>query len=382
MEQVGLWATRLGWHKILVITDEHLVAAGATERVTDSLSEYGVISHEFTGGQAEPTLALVEQAVNEARSFSPDAILGLGGGSNIDLAKIAAAVYSHGGQARDYIGEDKIPGPVVPLICIPTTAGTGSEVSCSCVLTDAEQKLKVSALSWHLRPRLAIVDPTLTLTCPQKVTAESGVDALVHAVEALTVIDVAQFPVPDEDVSIYQGRNLLSNTYAERAIQLIGEHLLTAYRSPDQLPARTGMSLAATLAGMAFINSGLALVHAFEYPLGGLVHVSHGTGNMLFLPHVMRFNLPQRQSEYAMVAKLAGRNVTGLTTAQAAQSAIDWVCELQREMQLPTRLRDLGVTAEQLPALADKTLGIRRLVRLNPRQPSYEEVLQILQAAF
>jgi len=382
VEQVGLWAARLAWRKILIVTDKDLVRVGAAERVNDSLAEYGIRASEYDGGQAEPGFALVDHCVAAARAFGPDAILGLGGGSNLDLAKITAAVLAHGGSPRDYIGEDKIPGPVPPLICIPTTAGTGSEISCSCVLTDEEQHVKVSALSWHLRPRLAIVDPTLTVTCPKQVTADSGIDALVHAIEALTVINALDFPVPDEDASIYQGRNLLSDSHAEKAIRLIGAHLLTAHREPDNLPARSGMSLAASLAGLAFVNSGLALVHALEYPLGGLVKISHGAGNGLFLPHVMRFNLPTRTAEYARVAELLGCETKHLTSSAAAHTAIDKVVELQRALNIPQRLRDVGVTQEQLPILADRTLAIRRLLRLNPRPVSGEQVLGILNAAW
>lgn len=382
VEQVGLWAARLAWRKIFIVTDKELVRVGAAERVNDSLAEYGISASEYDGGQAEPGFALVDQCVAAARAYGPDAILGLGGGSNLDLAKITAAVLAHGGSARDYIGEDKIPGPVPPLICIPTTAGTGSEISCSCVLTDEENHLKVSALSWHLRPRLAIVDPTLTLTCPKQVTADSGIDALVHAIEALTVINALDFPVPDEDASIYQGRNMLSDGHAEKAIRLIGAHLLTAHREPENLAARTGMSLAASLAGMAFVNSGLALVHALEYPLGGLVKISHGAGNGLFLPHVMRFNLPTRTAEYARVAELLGADTKHLTTSAAANLAIERVVELQRALNIPQRLRDVGVTQDQLPILADRASGIRRLLRLNPRPVRGEDLLGILGAAW
>ncbi|MGC4005582.1 MAG: iron-containing alcohol dehydrogenase [Pirellulales bacterium] len=382
VEQVGLWAARSAWRRVFIVTDKALAGVGAVDRVIDSLSEFGIATAEFEGGRPEPTFNLVDGAVAAAHAFEPDAILGLGGGSNLDLAKITAAVYAHGGHAADYIGEDKVPGPVPPLICVPTTAGTGSEISCSCVLTDEAKHLKVSALSWHLRPRLAIVDPTLTLTCPRKVTADSGIDALVHAIEAYTTVDAKDFPLPDEEVSIYQGRNLVSDGFAERAIRQIGQHLRTAFHEPENLAARTGMALAATSAGIAFANSGLALVHALEYPLGGLVPVSHGAGNGLFLPHVMRYNLPARGKEYARIAEWLGVDISKVSMLSAAEQGIEKIVELQKELGIPTRLRDLGVREDQLVGLAEATLGIRRLIRLNPRQPTSDDVLKILEAAW
>src|SRR5262249_31672756 len=192
----------------------------------------------------------------------------------------------------DYVGDDKIPGPVFPLICVPTTAGTGSEVSAASVLTDTDSKLKVGILSNFLRPAVAIVDPMLTVSCPPKVTADSGIDALTHAIEAYTAVDNESFPLPPGERSVYQGRHPMGEMIAEKAIQLIGKFLRRAVADGKDLEAREGMALGATLAGMAFSNIGVAAVHALEYPVGGAVHCSHGAGNGLLLPYVMRFNLP------------------------------------------------------------------------------------------
>src|SRR5205814_4924293 len=170
-------------------------------------------------------------------------LVGLGGGSNMDLAKLTAVLLKHGGGPRDYVGDDKIPGPIAPLICVPTTAGTGSEVSAAAVVTDTENKIKVGILSNYLRPRVAVVDPMLTVSCPPKVTADSGIDALTHAIEAFTAVDNASFPLPSDERSVYQGRHPMGNMCAEKAIALIGQYLRRAVADGNDLDAREGMAL-------------------------------------------------------------------------------------------------------------------------------------------
>src|SRR5262249_10355273 len=211
-----------------------------------------------------------------------------------------------------YVGDDRIPGPVLPLVCMPTTAGTGSEVSAAAGLTDTDNQIKVGILSNYLRPRVAVGDPLLTLSCPRKVTAESGIGALTHAIEAYTAVDNAHFALPTGERTVYQGRHPVGDMLAERAITLIGRHLRHAVAYGSNPEAREGMSLGATLAGLAFSNVGVALVHAMEYPVGGATHCSHGLGNGLLLPYVMRFNLPARVKEFAHIARLLGEDVEGL----------------------------------------------------------------------
>jgi len=274
-----------------------------------------------------------------------------------------------------------VPGPVTPLACIPTTAGTGSEVSHAAVLTDAENEIKVSTLSRFLRPQLAVVDPELTVSCPPRATAESGIDALTHAIEAYTAVDWPALDIPDDQTAPYDGKQPIADVLAERAIELIGRHLPTAVHQPKNIEARQGMALAATLAGMAFSNAAVAVVHALEYPLGGTLHCSHGAGNGLLLPYVMRFNLPERVDELATIARLLGAETGGLEQQPAAELAITQVEALKREIGIPERISDVGGTAEQLPHFARKSAGITRLMQLNPRRPSEEDLLAILQSA-
>jgi alcohol dehydrogenase len=374
-------AVELRIKRLLLVTDANLLRAGLVEQVHGPLSEAGVTVELFSGGEPEPSLDAAYSALAMGREFHPDAVLGLGGGSNMDLAKITATVLTHGGTPGLYVGDGKVPGPVLPLICVPTTAGTGSEVSAAAVLTDKENQIKVGVLSNHLRPRVAVVDPTLAVGCPAKVTADSGIDALTHAVEAYTAVDNADFPLPPGERTVYQGRHPFGDMLAERAITLIGRHLRRAVTHGHDLEAREGMALAATLAGMAFSNVGVAAVHALEYPVGGATHCSHGAGNGLLLPYVMRYNLPARVREFANVARWLGEDVGGLGEAEAAERAVAAVEKLRADIGIPRRLRDLGVTESQLRPFAEKAFAIRRILRVNPRPVTVADLESILREA-
>ena len=271
-------------------------------------------------------------------------MIGLGGGSNMDTAKLAALVLAHGGDPLDYTGDCRVPGPVKPLICIPTTAGTGSEVSAAAVFTDTANHIKVSCLSPFLRPAFAIVDPLLTVSCPPKVTADSGIDALTHAIEAFTAVDNDDFPLPSGEKSVYQGKNPMADAMAREAIALVGKFLRRAVKDGNDLEARDGMALAATLGGLAFSNVGVALVHAMEYPVGGAVHVSHGAGNGLLLPFVMRFNLEQRVPEFAQIRRFLGSESAPLPRSpppdaispnNLAEKAIQEIEQLREDIGIP-----------------------------------------------
>jgi alcohol dehydrogenase class IV len=380
--QLGDVAARLGARRILLVTDPVLLEAGLVESVHVPLSEAGVVFEVFSGGEPEPSVRAADEAIRVGREFRPDAVLGLGGGSNMDLAKITATVLTHGGQPLDYAGDDKIPGPVLPVVCLPTTAGTGSEVSAAAVLTDTASHIKVGILSNHLRPRVAVVDPMLTVSCPPKVTADSGIDALTHAIEAYTAVDNAAFPLPQGERTVYQGRHPFGDLFAEKAIALVGRYLRRAVAHGNDLDAREGMALAATTAGLAFSNVGVAVVHALEYPVGGASHCSHGGGNGLLLPFVMRFNLPARRPQFAAIARLLGAPVDGLSEAQAAEQAIAAVEQLRADIGIPLRLRDLGVSESQLRPFAEKAFGIKRILRVNPRPVTVDDLEAILRAAY
>jgi alcohol dehydrogenase class IV len=368
--------------RAFLVTDRVLAQNGILDIVRLPLIHAGIDVEVFDGGEPEPSVDSAQKVLEHAREYQPDVIIGLGGGSNMDLAKVAAAALSHGGSPRDYFGWDRVPGPVVPLICVPTTAGTGSEVSHAAVLTDSENAIKVSTLSNYLRPRIALVDPQLTVSCPAKVTADSGIDALTHAIEACTAADFEKLEIPEGETCAYEGRTPLGECLAEKAVLLIGQHLQKAVEEPGNRAAREGMSLAATLAGMAFSNCAVAVVHALEYPMGGELHVSHGAGNGLLLPFVMRFNLPERVATFARIATLLGEDTVGKSETAAAELAISAVEKLKRAIGIPERIRDIGGREEQLRGFASKAFAIKRLMMVNPRQPSESDLLAILRAAY
>jgi alcohol dehydrogenase class IV len=378
VRQIGPLARKNSWQRILLITDPTLVSAGVVEGVDATLQDADSVVACFDGSCAEPPIEIAEQAIALGREFRPQAVVGLGGGSNMDLAKVTALVLTHGGQPADYFGFDRVPGPLLPLICVPTTAGTGSEVSHAAVLTDSANAIKVSTLSHYLRPTLAVVDPQLTMTCPSRVTADSGIDALTHAIEGMTATDFDKI----SDDNAYEGRHPLGQLLAERAIGLIAQHLPTAVADGQNRDARESMALAATLAGLAFSNCGVALVHALEYPLGGAVHCSHGAGNGLLLPYVMRFNLPERIEMFARIAGLLGVDTAGMSDTEAAEASIEAVIQLRRVIGIPDRIRELGECESQLPEFARKAFAIKRLMDVNPRRPTENDLLGILQTAY
>ena len=382
VDAIGEVARRLLAKRVLVITDPVLAKAGLLERVRKPLVEAGIAVEAFTGGEPEPSIRVAEVCAKLGRETRPDAVVGLGGGSNMDLAKLTATLLAHPGSPRTYIGDDQIPGPILPVICVPTTAGSGSEVSGAAVVTDTENHLKVGILSNYLRSRAAIVDPLMTVSSPPRVTADSGIDALTHAIEAYTAVDNAVFPLPVGERSIYQGKHPMGDIAAEKAIALVGQYLRRAVADGNDLDAREGMSLAALLGGLAFSNVGVAIVHALEYPVGGAVHCSHGLGNGLLLPYVMRFNLPARVKEFAAIARLLGEDVTGLSEEAAAAKSIVAVENLRADIGIPNRLRDIGVKQEQLRPFAEKAFGIKRILRVNPRAVGVDDLEAILQSAY
>ncbi|VTS00168.1 iron-containing alcohol dehydrogenase [Tuwongella immobilis] len=381
IRQLGEQAQRLSAKRVFIMTDKILAKVGILEQTLEPLRQAGMTVEVFDEGEAEPSIEMVARAIAAAKSFGPDTIIGLGGGSNMDAAKYIATFLVYDRPLLDLIGDDKVPGPVLPLICIPTTAGTGSEVSQAAVCTDTARAMKVSMLSPWLRPKLALVDPLLTVTCPAQVSADSGIDALTHAIEAYTAVDNAVFPLPPGEKTVYQGKTPFGDMMAEHAIRLVGKHLRNAVRDGSNLEARDGMALAATYGGLAFSNVGVALVHAMEYPVGGATHCSHGAGNGLLLPFVMQYNLPGREREMANIAEWLGEDVSGLSLEAAAQRAIVAVEKLKADIGIPTRLRELGVQPEQLQGFAEKTFAVKRLMRVNPRFPTLDDILGIFQAA-
>lgn len=378
-QQAGAELRYRNLSRAFIITDPNMVKAGLVDLIRASLDQSQIASEVFEGGVPEPGTRTVNEAAAAARAFRPDVIIGLGGGSNMDVAKAATAVFTYGGSAIDYIGENKVPGPIVPLVAVPTTAGTGSEVTAVAVIEDESKHLKLAVASSFVRPALAIVDPLLTLSCPPKVTAESGMDALAHAIESFTVISHAALDVPADMRLQFTGKNLAADALAEKAIRLIGAHLRTAVYQPKNVPAREAMHLAALLAGMAFNSAGLGAVHSLQYPVGAVTHTPHGLGTGLLLPYVCRYLLPAAAGSLAEVAAWLGEDVDGMSSADAAELAIEAIQSLKRDVGLPMRLSEIGVNESHLKPMAEQAATYARLNRMSARPlsaPALESILR------
>ena len=329
----------------------------------------------------EPPIDSVVEAYEFAKNQTEtDAIIGLGGGSSIDLAKVVALLMEYGGHPRDYFEEGNVPGPVAPLIAIPTTAGTGSEVTSVAVVNDVENNLKVGISDNYLRPAVALLDPELTIGLPPYVTACSGIDALAHAIEAYTAMEYRHINAEGE--LLFQGSYAITDALAEKAIELIANNLVLAVHQGSNIDARSNMLMGSLLAGMAFSNAGTALAHAMAYPIGGKVNSPHGEVTGLLLPHVMRYNVAAAKEKMIAIAKIFGLDDGTSNDAELAYAAADAIEDLLLDIELPTHLSQIGINETDLEEIAEKTLPAKRMVRNNPRIPNKESLLELLQEAY
>ncbi len=359
-------ATRVKAKKALIVTDPGVNQAGLVKPVQDELSRADLSVDVFPDAEPEPTMTRLNAAAGELRIGRYDLLVGLGGGSSIDTAKGLSVLLAHGGDVQDYIGVDKVPGPGIPVFAIPTTAGTGSEVTNIAIFSNTEKQLKQGMVSPYLFARLALVDPTFTYGCPPKVTAASGIDALVHAIECYTSNKASNF----------------TDAVAARAMQLIVGSLRTAVSNGSDETARSHMAEGSLLAGIAFGNAGVAAVHALAYPLGARFHVSHGVANGLLLPYVMECNLSADLAKYAFVTRMLGVNIEGMTSEQAAERGVAAIKSLVADIGIPARLRDVGVPQEALEGMAVATMDVTRLLANNPKKLTLEDVRGIWQNAW
>lgn len=385
---IGATARSLGT-RAFICTDGRMAADAAFRALLGNLAAAGVEARVYDRAEVDVPTALVEDAARAARAFAPDMMIGIGGGSCLDLGKAAGLVATHGGDIRSYYGEFKVPGPVLPFIALPTTSGTGSEVTPVAVLSDPDRTLKVGVSSPHLIPTVAICDPELTLTCPPGLTAVSGADALTHAIEAFTAIQRPGTP----DISknfVFVGKNRLSDYFASLAIRLIFEHLEKAVADGADLAAREGVMLASLTAGMAFGTAGTALAHALQYPVGAATGTSHGAGVAALMPFVMEFNRPAARASYAEIAALIGAGDADEHTADehtadedtATSRLIDSVIRLFDAIRIPKSLAELGLAEDRQDWAAQESLSAARLINNNPRKVEFAEARQVVGFAY
>lgn len=355
----------LGGSKVLIVTDPGVSETGLPAEIAEHLKAGGMEVGFFDEVESDPSIATAARAAETAKAMQADTMLAIGGGSSIDAAKSAALLVTNGGYLKDYAGVGKVGKPGLPLIAVPTTAGTGSEVTVFAVMSNPAENEKFTISSPLITPRVAILDPEVTVKLPASITAFTGMDALTHAVEACTS-SIAQ-PATD--------------ALAMHAIKMILDSLPIAVFRPDNINARESMMQAALLAGIAFNNAFLGVAHAIASPLGGHFRVPHGLANAVILPYVMEFNLPAAVGRYAEIAKVLGLGGPGDTPRALADKAVSAVADLTRDIGIPKRLRDVGAKEDILPLVARDALKSIQL-KFNPRMASEQEILELLRKAF
>ena len=367
---LGAVAARLG-QRALVVTDARLADDADFLAILADLRAAGLALRVESGTLPDVPVETAVTAADAARSFAPDLVIGVGGGSCLDMAKCVALLLSHGGQPQDYYGELKVPGPILPLIALPTTAGTGSEVTPVAVLSDAGRSLKVGISSPHLIPTVAICDPDLTLTCPAGLTAIAGADALTHAIEAFTA---RRRPVTDllTQERVFIGKNAISDQFALTAISLLWQGLEAACQT-GHAEARALVMRGATFAGLAFGVAGTAAAHAIQYPVGALTHTAHGAGVACLMPYVMHWNRPEIEPELDQMAGAMG--------LPSGREVIPAITALFARIGIPPTLAALGLEADRIDWVAAQALGIERLIQNNPRPLDPAGMTRLLQAA-
>lgn len=354
-----------GGSKPLVVIDPGLQKAGLDTNITAPLDDAGLPYTVYADVDPEPGLRLADQGAEIARSNGCDCIVGVGGGSAMDIAKAVAILLTNGGKAVDYLGLGKIQKPGVPKIMVPTSAGTGAEVTFTAVFINEETGSKGGMNGDPLYPDAAILDPELTVSLPPSVTATTGIDALTHALEAYTSIQA--HPV--------------SEMYSLEAIDLICTNIRSAFADGRNMEARTNMLLGSLMGGKALAMAGVGLVHAMAYPLGGMFGIPHGLANAVLLPYVTEYNLIGNLQKHASLAQFFGFDIDGMPLRDAAGLTVEGLFLLNFDLEIPANLAKLNIPEDKIPEMADIALTVARPVENNPRQPTREDVIGIYQYA-
>lgn len=363
-DQAGEELRQLGATQVLIVTDRGIAVSDVIGKITPGLERAGLGYEVFDGIEPNPAASAVERAAEHARQRGADAILAVGGGSPIDAAKMVSVLARRGGTVRDYEGIGTVPEPVLPLVAIPTTVGTGSEVTRGAVITDTGRNQKMVVVSPHIFPRVAILDPSLLAKLPPHITAATGMDSLTQALEGY----------------VSRGANPISDALNLEALRLIAEHLRLAVARND-VHALGKMQIATTMQGIGFPNAGLGLVHAMSNTAGGMFGTAHGVTNAIILPHVMEFNVSADPVRFARVAEAMGEPITGLSARAAADRATEAVRVLSADVGIPAGLADIGVDPEAIPEMAD--LAVNAIdAPTNPRHFTRDDIVVLYRRSF
>lgn len=364
VNQVGERVKSLGGSKVLIVTDAGLSKIGMADKVKKIIEDAGLQAVIFDGAEPNPTDHNVEDGLKVWQDEACDTLLSLGGGSSHDCAKGIGLLASNGGRIHQYEGVDKSSNPMVPFIAVNTTAGTASEMTRFCIITDTSRKVKMAIVDWRVTPAISINDPELMVGMPPALTAATGMDALTHAVEAY--VSTAATPLTD--------------SAALMAIELIAKWLPKAVANGADMEAREKMAYAQFLAGMAFNNASLGYVHAMAHQLGGFYNLPHGVCNAILLPHVEKFNLIARAERFRDIAIAMGENVEGLSVNDAAELAIEAIQRLSASIGIPAGLAELGVKEEDLKIMAENAMKDACSLT-NPRLATLDDIIQIFKNA-
>lgn len=373
-------AAELG-SSVLVCTDPRLAASEELQALVRSLKSRKLSVRVFGDTQAELPTPGITACVEGLKGQDIDVIIGFGGGSCMDMAKVVSVLLTHGGQPSDYYGEFAVPGPVKPVIALPTTAGTGSEATAIAVVSDPGLGMKMGISSPHIIPFAAVCDPELTHTCPPSLTAATGADTFVHLVESFTAISREPTRTLANE-RVFVGKNVLTDAFALDGIRLVGRSLSTAYKDPANTEARGDMMLAALYGGIVLSNAGTAAAHAIQYPVGALTHTPHGVGVGLLLPYVVRHNFNAIMPQLGQIAEALGRDTRGTDTRALAVAGVEAIDEVVAAIGLPATLEELGVKESDLGRIAKLSLNSKRLIDNNPVPLDLEAVSSIVQAAY
>jgi alcohol dehydrogenase class IV len=366
LENLGNEIKRVNGGKVLVVTDPGLKSAGVVDAVVAALDKTKLNYSVFAEVEPDPRVEVALASVAAAKAYGPDVIVGLGGGSSLDISKITSVLLTNEGPIEKYFGMELVPRPGVPLILIPTTAGTGSEMTSICVLSDTKNKVKKGIVSEHMFARVALLDPQLTLALPPRVTAMTGMDALVHAIESFVGVRASVF----------------TDTLNLQAIRLVAANLRLAYANGANRTARENMQHASGLAGMAFSNTQNGLDHAMALAIGGKFHLPHGLLTAFILPWVMEFNLIAAPQKFAEIADAFGEKIEAVSEIEAARLSVKAIKSLLDDVGISYKLSSYGVPREEFGALAKATVGAARLISNNPRKVTEADVISILEANY
>ncbi len=374
-EKVGERAKELGGKKALIVTDRILRSSGTIEKVEKHLRQAGIEALIYDEVTTEPTTEHVNKGAELFRSQGCDLVVALGGGSCIDAGKGIAALGTNPGLITDYEGRGKVKNPKSPMIAIPTTAGTGSEVTWVSVIHDSTRDLKFLVYSPHLVPEEAIEDPVLTVSMPPKVTMSSGMDALTHAIEGF---------ISTRDPHVGYGSPPIIDFLAIPAVELIARNIRIAWADGENIEARSNMMLGQLLAGLTFGNSGTALVHGLARPLGAHFHIPHGLANAIMLPYGVEYTSMAAPEKFALIARAMGEKTEALSIFEAAEKTVSAVRRLCSDLSVP-RLRDLGIDEKEyvrlIPQMAKDGMASGTPL-VNPRKPTEQDMMEILRKAY